>query len=125
MKIRAYHDADWSHWLRLSHALFPQCSAEDLVMGMREHRARQDAEVFVTERGEGSVVGFVGVGALAQRGVCSRLENELNDNRRSERLPRDLHRDDGAVHSGRRRERRGVVPVVPIVEWTRWFCHDR
>src|SRR5882762_7653627 len=47
VQIRAYRDADWPAWLRLSVALFPEHSADDLEPGMREHRARSDAEGFV------------------------------------------------------------------------------
>jgi len=70
MQIRAYQNADWSDWLRLSQALFPQCSAEDLAAGMREFRARPDADVFVAERSDGSVAGFVEVGARPYAGGC-------------------------------------------------------
>lgn len=63
LQIRAYRDSDWPAWLRLSLALFPEQSADELESGMREHRARSDAEVFVAEREDGSVAGFVEVGA--------------------------------------------------------------
>ncbi|HYU52783.1 MAG TPA: GNAT family N-acetyltransferase [Gemmatimonadaceae bacterium] len=70
MKIRVYRDADWSDWLRLSLALFPEYSAEGLDAGMREHRARPDAEVFVAEREDGSVAGFVEVGSRPYADGC-------------------------------------------------------
>src|SRR6266581_5843942 len=70
MKIRVYRDADWSDWLRLSLALFPEYSAEELAAGMREHRARSDAEVFVAERKDGSVAGFVEVGSRPYADGC-------------------------------------------------------
>ncbi|HEX9221474.1 MAG TPA: GNAT family N-acetyltransferase [Gemmatimonadaceae bacterium] len=70
MKIRVYRDADWSDWLRLSLALFPEYSAEELAAGMREHRARSDAEVFVAEREDGSVAGFVEVGSRPYADGC-------------------------------------------------------
>ena|SRR5437867_1604608 len=70
MRIRAYRDADWSDWLRLSLALFPQHSAEDLAAGMREFRARSDAQVFVAEREDGSLAGFVEVGARPYADGC-------------------------------------------------------
>jgi hypothetical protein len=47
----------------MSVALFPQYSAQDLAPDMRAHRARSDAEVFVAERDDGSIAGFVEVGA--------------------------------------------------------------
>jgi aminoglycoside 6'-N-acetyltransferase I len=70
MQIRAYRDADWPDWLRLSLALFPEYSAKELEPGMREHRARPDAEVFVAEREDGSVAGFVDVGARRYADGC-------------------------------------------------------
>src|SRR4051812_16810117 len=63
MKVRAYGDSDWTEWLRMSVALFPQYSAEDLAAGMRAHRARSDGHVFVVEGDDGSIAGFVGGGA--------------------------------------------------------------
>jgi len=70
VQIRAYRDSDWPAWLRLSLALFPEHSAEELESGMREHRARSDAEVFVAEREDGSVAGFVEVGARPYADGC-------------------------------------------------------
>jgi len=71
MKIRVYRDADWSDWLRLSLALFPEYSAEELDAGMREHRARSDAEIFLAERENGSVAGFVEVGSRPYADGCN------------------------------------------------------
>ena len=71
MKTRVYRDADWSDWLRLSRALFPEYSAEELAAGMREHRARSDAEVFVAEREDASVAGFVEVGSRPYADGCN------------------------------------------------------
>jgi aminoglycoside 6'-N-acetyltransferase I len=70
VQIRAYRDADWPDWLRLSLALFPEYSTDVLEPGMREHRARSDAEVFVAEREDGSVAGFVEVGARPYADGC-------------------------------------------------------
>jgi len=70
MQVRAYRDADWPDWLRLSLALFPEHSAEEMEPGMREHRARTDAEVFVAERADGSLAGFVEVGARPYADGC-------------------------------------------------------
>lgn len=70
MNIREYRDADWSEWLRLSAALFPHHSTADLANGMREFRARSDADVFVAERGDGSLAGFVEVGARPYADGC-------------------------------------------------------
>lgn len=70
MKVRAYRDSDWTEWLRMSAALFPQHSAEALAPDMRVHRARSDAEVFVVERDDGSIAGFVEVGARQYADGC-------------------------------------------------------
>jgi aminoglycoside 6'-N-acetyltransferase I len=70
MKIRAYDDKDWSAWLRMSLALFPEYTAEVLVPGMREFRARSDAEVFLAEVSGGALVGFVEVGSRPYADGC-------------------------------------------------------
>src|SRR3954468_6398088 len=70
MKIRAYRDNDWSEWLRMSVALFPEYSAEELATGMREFRARSDGEVFIAERDDGSLAGFVEVGTRPYADGC-------------------------------------------------------
>jgi aminoglycoside 6'-N-acetyltransferase I len=70
MKIRAYQDSDWSEWQRMSVALFPEHSAEELAPWMRDFKARPDAEVFVAERPDGSVAGFVEVGTRPYADGC-------------------------------------------------------
>lgn len=70
MKIRAYRDDDWSDWLRMSQALFPEESADGLAAGMREFRTRSDADVFVAEREDGSLAGYVEVGARKYADYC-------------------------------------------------------
>ena len=54
----------------MSLALFPQHSAENLADGMREFRERADATVFVAERDDGSLAGFVEVGARPYADGC-------------------------------------------------------
>ena len=70
MKIRTYRDADWSEWVRLSLALFPEYPPDDIAAGMREFRRRSDGEVFVAEREDGSLAGFVEVGARPYADGC-------------------------------------------------------
>src|SRR5438270_10171207 len=70
MQIRPYRDEDWSEYLRMSVALFPDYSASDLAKGMKEFRARPDAEVFLAERGDGSIAGFVEVGSRPYADGC-------------------------------------------------------
>ncbi|MFL5563216.1 MAG: GNAT family N-acetyltransferase [Gemmatimonadaceae bacterium] len=67
MKIRPYADADWGEWLRL---IFPEPSADNLAAGMRELRGRDDAAVFVVERPDGTLAGFVEVGARPYADGC-------------------------------------------------------
>ncbi len=68
--VRPYRDADWTEWLRMSHALFPAESDESLTTGMRDFRARRDAEVFVADRGDGGLAGFVEAGSRAYADGC-------------------------------------------------------
>lgn len=70
MKVRAYRDADWAEWLRMSVALFPEEDADALARGMREMRQRRDYEVFLVERDDGSVAGFVEVGSRPYADGC-------------------------------------------------------
>jgi len=70
MRVRPYNDADWAEWLRMSVALFPEYSADDLAKGMREFRTRRDAEVFVVERDDGSPAGFVETGSRPYADGC-------------------------------------------------------
>ena len=70
MRVRAYRDADWPEWLRMNVALFPEYSADDLAKGMKEFRARGAGEVFIAEREDGSVAGFVEVGSRPYADGC-------------------------------------------------------
>jgi len=54
----------------MSVALFPDYAADDLAKGMREFRARSDGEVFIAERDDGSVAGFVEVGSRPYADGC-------------------------------------------------------
>lgn len=73
MVIRAFQDADWSEWLRMSQALFPHATADDLAAGMRDFRQRghRDAEVFVVDRGDGRLAGFLEVGTRPYADGCA------------------------------------------------------
>src|SRR5690348_18316665 len=70
MKIRPYDYGDWTEWLRLSVALFPEDSVATLAPGMEEFLSRPDAEVFVAERADGTLAGFVEVGARPYADGC-------------------------------------------------------
>jgi aminoglycoside 6'-N-acetyltransferase I len=70
MRVRTYSDADWSEWLRMSVALFPDENVDGLARGMREFRTRSDAEVFIIEREDGSIAGFVETGSRPYADGC-------------------------------------------------------
>ena len=70
MEARRYRDADWGEWLRMSIALFPHETSENLAAGMRDFRARNDAEVFVVARSDESLSGFVEVGSRLYADGC-------------------------------------------------------
>jgi aminoglycoside 6'-N-acetyltransferase I len=70
MNIRTYRDEDWAEWLRMSQALFPDEKAEALARGMRHFRQREDAEVFVIERPNGLLAGFVEAGTRPYADGC-------------------------------------------------------
>lgn len=69
-RVRAYRDADWDEWLRMSCALFPMQSAAELADGMHDFRWRFDAQVFVAERETGALSGFVEAGTRAFADGC-------------------------------------------------------
>ena len=54
----------------MSLALFDDCTSEDLTKGMREFRARSDGEVFVIDRGDGTLAGFVEAGSRPYAEGC-------------------------------------------------------
>jgi len=54
----------------MSHALFPHESEASLTSGMHDTCARRDAEVFVIDRGDGNLAGFVEAGARAYADGC-------------------------------------------------------
>jgi aminoglycoside 6'-N-acetyltransferase I len=71
MRIRSYKDSDSPEWLRMTHALFPGESDQEVEESMRSCRARSDAEVFVIERPNGSLAGYVEVGARSYADGCN------------------------------------------------------
>jgi aminoglycoside 6'-N-acetyltransferase I len=70
LHVRRYRDSDWAEWLRMSLALFDDCTEGELTNGMREFRARSDAEVFVLDRADGSLAGFVEAGSRPYAEGC-------------------------------------------------------
>lgn len=70
-QIRAYVDGDWAEWLRMTLALFPNDAPGDFTSDMQQFRARSDAEVFVVERPDGRLAGFVEVGSRSHADGCA------------------------------------------------------
>ncbi len=70
MKIRQINAQDWDEWLRMALALYPYHTARELEPDMCAFVARSDAAVFVAERLDGSLCGFVEVGARLYADGC-------------------------------------------------------
>ena len=68
--IRRYRASHWDEWLRMNRALFPGLSLEADVAEMRATVARPDAAVFVLDRGDGSLAGYVEVGERSIADGC-------------------------------------------------------
>ena len=63
MRIRRWREADRPELVRMSLALFPEGSAEGLEGDIDVIAGREDAEIFVVERSNGLLCGFVEVGS--------------------------------------------------------------
>ena len=70
MRIRWIESGDWPAWRRMSAALLPGENSDEYEPEMRALIERQDAAIFVAERPEGSVCGFVEVGSRAYADGC-------------------------------------------------------
>ena len=70
MEIRRYKTSDWDEWLRMNRALFPGLSLEADEAEMRATIARSDAQVFVLDRGDGRLAGYVEVGERSIADGC-------------------------------------------------------
>ncbi|MER2526683.1 MAG: GNAT family N-acetyltransferase [Candidatus Competibacter denitrificans] len=70
MKNHRITAQDWDEWLRMALALYPHHTARELEPDMRAFVARADAAVFVAERLDGSLCGFVEVGARPYADGC-------------------------------------------------------
>jgi len=70
MSVREPEDRDWSEWLRMRCALWPDDSPQEHERGMREWRSRGDAAVFLALRANGSPCGFVEVGTRQYADGC-------------------------------------------------------
>jgi aminoglycoside 6'-N-acetyltransferase I len=71
MQIRRYRDDDWPEWLRMSLLLDPASPQEAHELDMHTALGREDAAVFVVERPNGKLAGYVEVGARSYADGCS------------------------------------------------------
>lgn len=70
LPIRPFRDSDMDECVRMSMALYPDGVAEDHRADFDIAQQRPDAEIFVIERPNGSLGGFVEVGARAYADGC-------------------------------------------------------
>jgi len=70
VEIRRYKLTDWNEWLRMNRALFPNLNPESDVAEMLATLARSDAAVFVIDRGDGRLAGYVEVGERSIADGC-------------------------------------------------------
>ena len=70
MRIREFRDADWDEWRRMGQALLPDEDHADDEKEMRALLARAAAAVFIAERPDGSVCGYVEVGTRGYADGC-------------------------------------------------------
>lgn len=70
MRIRRIEQRDFPDWRRMSDALLPGESAEEYEPEMRALLSRDDAAVFVAERPDGSICGYVEAGTRAYADGC-------------------------------------------------------
>jgi len=69
MNVRRYETGDWSELLRMANALFPDFAEED-DDDLRRTLAKEDAQVFVLDRGDGSLAGYVEAGTRSVADGC-------------------------------------------------------
>lgn len=70
LHIRAYKDGDRPAWLRMSLELYPDSVPADHESDMDAIIAREDAEAFFLERPDGTLGGYVEVGARPYADGC-------------------------------------------------------
>ena len=68
--VRPYQEGDWDEWLRMSLALFLGSVPNEVVPFMRQFVERPDTEVFIAERPDETVAGFVEVGTRPYADGC-------------------------------------------------------
>ncbi|MDQ3673391.1 MAG: GNAT family N-acetyltransferase [Gemmatimonadota bacterium] len=71
MRIRPIEPRDWPDWRRMLEALLPGQPPNEYEADMRALSLRDDAAVFVAERPDGSVCGFLEGGTRAYADGCN------------------------------------------------------
>jgi len=71
MRIRRYEPSDWSEWRRMAMELFEGDTTEADEAEMRQTLAREDAAVFVLDREDGRLAGYVEAGARNYADGCA------------------------------------------------------
>lgn len=69
LRVRPYREGDWNELLRVNNALFP-VDTELEVEALRAALDRDDSDVFVLERPDGSLGGYVEVGTRSYADGC-------------------------------------------------------
>ena len=70
MRVRRLEPSDWSEWSRMRIALWPDEPSVGSDADMRTWNEQGDARVFVAERPDGSLCGFVEVGTRKYAEGC-------------------------------------------------------
>jgi aminoglycoside 6'-N-acetyltransferase I len=71
MRVRPIEERDWADWRRMAEALLPDEDPREYEPEMRALLQREDAAVFVAERSDGSVCGYVEVGSRHYADGCA------------------------------------------------------
>ena len=71
MRVRPIEARDWADWRRMAEALLPDENPHDYEPEMRALLQREDAALFVAERPDGSVCGYVEVGSRPYADGCA------------------------------------------------------
>lgn len=69
MTVRMYEERDWDELMRMARELFPDLADED-VDDLRKTVGKEDAKVFVIDRGGGALGGYVEAGTRSVADGC-------------------------------------------------------
>lgn len=69
MSVRRYREGDWGELLRMAHELFADFTDEDMD-DLRKTVGKDDAQVFVIDRGDGALGGYVEAGTRSVADGC-------------------------------------------------------